>query len=179
MAEPTQEERIREIKERSQEASLGLWYVWNPSQGSEDEEIVIHGGPTNKIICRTDHQEEMDYRNAEFIAHARQDVPFLLAALDAQKKRIAELELVVARKSALTKDLTTALNKQNLNTASLEINRLRAALVDREALGKLIYDTSNFGIWEEQPIEFQETWRKAADRIIAQLLSQPKEGGAG
>lgn len=80
-------EQLAEIEARAKAATEGPWHrhlpensgVCNWSAGIEWE--VITGGTVQ------DH---------EFIAHARQDIPDLIAAYREQEKRIAELEGVVS-----------------------------------------------------------------------------------
>jgi hypothetical protein len=95
-AVPTAEE-IAAIKERAGKATAGPWArshfvdqqryahmgdVWKTEREYEEQRIVRAGGPQGPKVCvlPDDNLAQFD---ADFIAHARSDVPALLAALDA------------------------------------------------------------------------------------------------
>lgn len=76
MNRPLTPERLAEIREREQAATPGPWTAHEEWPGS-----VFHGGDTNLLpIARTTGR--MAEANERFIAHAREDVPALLAELD-------------------------------------------------------------------------------------------------
>ncbi|WP_374711519.1 hypothetical protein [Symbiobacterium terraclitae] len=65
------EQRLREIQERVSKASEGPWYVQSP-----------------RVASVADGRWE---ENAEFIAHAREDVPWLLSLLREREEEIRQL----------------------------------------------------------------------------------------
>lgn len=82
--------RIDEIRARVEAATEGPWVLanscsWRRILTEEDRPVVV---PT---VSRSDGHPDLSIPNAadgEFIAHAREDIPFLLA-------RIEELELAL------------------------------------------------------------------------------------
>ncbi len=80
------QERIAEIKAREAKATPGPYHVNFKEIRSAD------GVP---IAYPADHYLVEDAKaNALFIAHARQDVPDLLAEVERLQKRVAELETI-------------------------------------------------------------------------------------
>lgn len=105
-------EEIKEIEERIRKATPSPWvptYDWyngplpmvcreeiKPPFG--DHEYIVASSPDNEdtnVIACTDipegNQEEQAFANIEFIAHARQDIPKLLAYirfLEEEKRRL-------------------------------------------------------------------------------------------
>ncbi len=92
MAEPMSDERFAEIRERVQKATAGDWWAWDRGVGHHiaiSEELNVWGTPVHLLPegSRTDIGRLED---AEFIAHARQDVPDLLAEVDRLREELAE-----------------------------------------------------------------------------------------
>ena len=100
--------QIEEIRSRAEAATPGPWHNYDRGIGYE-----VHVGPATEkhwwqagedgherggeCSCIHDGFRETipNEQNADFIAHARQDIPDLLDALEAAQKRIAELEGVM------------------------------------------------------------------------------------
>lgn len=94
--------RIAEIRAREQKASLGEWDTQDPSDAScgslctENGCHECHPTGTRWILgpqTDDDDSSRLYPPDAEFIAHARQDIPFLLDALEkahAEIDRLAE-----------------------------------------------------------------------------------------
>lgn len=88
MTDPMTQERLDAIKARCEAATLGPWYVEYEMDGPFAEPQCIQG-PEN---VTTYHDAYNDYRvsavvemaeaDLEFIAHARQDIPDLLAEVE-------------------------------------------------------------------------------------------------
>lgn len=81
----TATERLAEINARAEAATEGPWAHWNPADGPSHMEI---GGKVAWKSLRTGSQYGDDekiphWADAAFIAHARTDVPALVAALEA------------------------------------------------------------------------------------------------
>lgn len=84
--------RIEEIKERLEKTTPGKWIARRiPYEGQEDPWIVTEDGT---YICQTvyDMQSETQDHNVdadtEFIAHAKEDIDFLLRLCDSYLSRI-------------------------------------------------------------------------------------------
>lgn len=78
------DERIREIKERLQATTQGDWEPWSPdSESIPPQAIKVKESP--KLVCIVSFYGDFDEssRNAEFIAHAKEDIQFLLDLLGA------------------------------------------------------------------------------------------------
>ncbi|MFF1499703.1 hypothetical protein ACFVZR_07465 [Streptomyces sp. NPDC058316] len=86
MPEPTT--RLAEIQARAAAATPGPWAATpgDPGivQALTDERLAVFGGSAQ------------DYRDADFTAHARDDVPYLLAQLHQRDAEIAELQTKLA-----------------------------------------------------------------------------------
>ena len=127
MAEMTPE-RIAEIRQREQQATKGPWYVEHDADCREYGPIIEFPwglvGPTNvgAATMGEDYKQryghkvseisELTENDAQFLAHARQDIPDLLAEvrrLQAERDRLRE---------ALTESL--ALNINWTETAELQ-----------------------------------------------------------
>ena len=89
-------ERLEQIKERAEKAVAGPWTVENPM----DSPAVIANGHKQAYdwdfiahieTGKAKHSVKAD-RNASFIAHARQDIPDLLAEIERLTTRITALE---------------------------------------------------------------------------------------
>lgn len=80
------EERLKEIKERLQATTPGVWKVWQPDDdyfGDDSPTVVNESG---KYIAQTSYDglndRETMTADAEFIAHAKDDILFLLEQLE-------------------------------------------------------------------------------------------------
>jgi hypothetical protein len=121
-------DRIAEIRQREQQATAGRWSVQNiPSCGLEVHWRLPRHGELNAPVCHmrwTDGMNESTearvLADASFIAHARQDVPYLLdlvASLQARLQQAeADMELAI--------DAVKALNDARLQ-AEAERDNLR------------------------------------------------------
>lgn len=99
MASPEVDARIAEIRERAEKATPGPWSVKQPGEHSKEYiRVVDAGAPSThgfisagvaEVCCRRSSSEfkartpsAREQANADFIAHARADIPFLLAQID-------------------------------------------------------------------------------------------------
>lgn len=80
------EQRIREIKERLQSTTPGAWKIWVPDDdylGDDSPTIVSENG---QYIAQTNYDGLEDrvtmIADAEFIAHAKEDIAWLLGQLE-------------------------------------------------------------------------------------------------
>lgn len=97
--------RIDEIRERNQKRTQGVWEAGRPDMAtivdgyrskwiySDDKYIAVSSG-----YDIDDWIQVMD--NAYFIAHAPEDITYLLAEVERKDKRIQELELALSHKTA-------------------------------------------------------------------------------
>jgi hypothetical protein len=85
-------ETLKAMKEAAEKATPGPWYVWNPFEDTDEEEVVVHGGPRNQVICRTDDVDDDDKDNANFIAICNPaNVSALIAEVERQAREIERL----------------------------------------------------------------------------------------
>ena len=81
--------RLNEIEARATAATEGPWevdpFTWKPGHPIPPSEWlgIEATGPVKGEVARIRPNEDEDHANAEFIAHARADVPALVAALRA------------------------------------------------------------------------------------------------
>lgn len=73
-------ERLAEIRARCEAATAGpWWHDWN--MGGSPNEVWVSGDSWG-LICTTDGGVGDEDKDAEFIAHAREDIPALLAEVE-------------------------------------------------------------------------------------------------
>lgn len=86
--------RLQEIREREQKATKGPWWWWTNTMGIPD---ALHcgepgGGQGYHILTADDYLFRfVDEDDQDFIAEARQDIPWLLYQLSASRQREREL----------------------------------------------------------------------------------------
>lgn len=81
---------LKAIKARADKASPGPWFIFG-RKGTE----VLDGHPdydsSEYIVPSNDmHPEKMRPENAEFICHAREDIPALIARVEELEKQFAD-----------------------------------------------------------------------------------------
>lgn len=81
--------RLAEIKARCEAATPGPWVMRRPHDEDEDHEHI--DGPDGSPIAMGHVGEDIG-ADAEFIANAREDVPFLLAKLEEAERKSATAE---------------------------------------------------------------------------------------
>ena len=84
----TPEQKIEDIRARLAHATKGPWSVGQCGNGDDTCPVMQDG----KVIAEVSTWTARGYIDATFIAEARQDIPFLLAELDAAKALYNELE---------------------------------------------------------------------------------------
>lgn len=103
-------ERIAEIRERANAATPGPW----GTQGGSYACIYSDAGVVGDIVCEPPEGVEESLqawpRTSEFIAHARQDVPELLDALEAAEAEVARLREDKARLLEAAEELLLVAN---------------------------------------------------------------------
>jgi hypothetical protein len=88
------DQRLREIAERENKATKGPWWVINrPPRSFDDHGWRIVGQNDSRIIATRSvniigAQPGRIHREQEFIAHSRQDVPWLLALIKKQREAL-------------------------------------------------------------------------------------------
>lgn len=90
-SQPLTEQQLADIRARADAATPGPWCTdaWEIYQGTEYQPgLSMWIGET----CRGTTSPEQDRADATFVAHAREDVPALLAEIQRLTDRVAELE---------------------------------------------------------------------------------------
>ena len=128
---------IEEMRKREQAATPGPWAVFDDYLGlnvrtagrratsqsrAEMPELIAHGTSTGDV--------EFDAADAEFIAHAREDVP---ALLDEVERHREALEAVKARDDYLITRAERAEAERDHLRAALDAVRALADSMDRDA----------------------------------------------
>ena len=88
-------DRVAEIRKREQEASNGPWWydgrdIFHKKHGTNLDAIIV---PLPETWHKTQAVPDAD---AEFIAHARDDIPWLLSELAALQEGLREIEVTAA-----------------------------------------------------------------------------------
>lgn len=150
MSEPMTPERIAEIEERCEKATKGPWEAREEFDGYPTYTRV---GALQGAYCRTLARTQALYgrshvptseceANADFIAHTREDIPYLLAEVKRQAEEIASVE---ESAECMEREITALQNQRNrqaqkiiaqtkeiaaLQECALDDDKLMAALVD-------------------------------------------------
>jgi hypothetical protein len=148
-------ERLAEIRARESKATKGPWRAcaWDPM-----ERPHVHKDAPSDTHCGPRGDLPLTGEDAEFIAHAREDIPFLLAELDMLQQRLDGM-------------FATADNyARNRNEALVQASR---ALLENAKLREALELISIFGgkcVWCGTP-----DGEKHACKISA-ALEQSKDG---
>lgn len=125
MAEPLTEEQLAEIEGRADAATPETW-VWSWSTGWSTDGLGHYLVETarSRIVVAITTREKQGYENALFIAHARTDVPLLVAEV----RRLREVLGAIAQYHPTFRGqrVNDAPNRQQL------VDRAFAALDHRE-----------------------------------------------
>lgn len=79
------DQRIREIKERLQATTPGAWRVWEPGDDYLGDDTPIVETDGGQYVAQTGYDglshtvRETMAADAEFIAHAKEDIAYLLS----------------------------------------------------------------------------------------------------
>lgn len=86
-------EQLAEIKARCEAATEGPWEIYVPKQSNGWARLVPSGDREHDIMtCYSCvYPLDMDKNNADFIAHARQDIPALLEYIATLSEEVAKL----------------------------------------------------------------------------------------
>ena len=93
----TSEDYLAEIKARCEAATPGPWvdrlrdFECLDGYGLESHPTVETNGKTVCVLCEREFDDDNDEADAVFIAHARQDIPDLLAEVERLRKRAERL----------------------------------------------------------------------------------------
>lgn len=79
------DERIAEIREREQDATPGPWACYEPTPPDPDDGLwVMYETPEDGWVHTITHGDNcFTEDDAHFVAHARDDIPYLLTRIDA------------------------------------------------------------------------------------------------
>lgn len=154
--------QIAEIEARVSATTPGEWVVGDhtPERHHEGPETVLLVLPperalfgTHMVLARLNNCKGTGAADAAFIAHARADIPALLATLRAQAARVAALEQEVTVQAA-------ALAEQDAENA-----QLRAVLENyTERLAAARRDLAQGDVTRDEAIEEARAARAAAER---------------
>lgn len=108
MAEPLTEEQLAEIEGRADAATPETW-VWSWSTGWSTDGLGHYLVETarSRIVVAITTREKQGYENALFIAHARTDVPLLVAEVRRLNEALIELATAVEHERELIRALRT------------------------------------------------------------------------
>lgn len=141
--------RIDEIRARADAATPGPWGTEYDGKGTYHVHARLRTTPSEGMASdgvvaslHGEHGDTQAYRNARFVAHARQDVMFLLG-------RVAELE---ARVAASQSERTAAL-REAANALAKKAKDLTGEFYNRNSLH------------EDGPFATVATWKNAADLL--------------
>lgn len=213
---PLSPEREAEIRERASAATAGPWGTYHENPQSDGVRLIDiaaslqdtgHGYRCRRYIAQTesgqidndrthrdwgadqDNQQSAD--DAEFIAHAREDVPALLAEVDRLRARVAELERAAGAGRASLANLMRdhedpgaaafgALSMLNQATPAVEaqfdeaaevLNRRDAAVLDSaadelaERQERLASAYADSDITGDGPEAVLNAWQQAEDEV--------------
>ena len=91
--EPMTQERLDEIQEREAKATEGPWGVDGPAQCGPGDSLAVYHVEDGGTVAYV----QPSWDDAEFIAHAREDIPALLAEVERLSRRNEDLEYVAAQ----------------------------------------------------------------------------------
>ncbi len=138
-------DRLKEIAARVEEATHGPWGVAPRSDSDETADIVADYQSLPSGGCRAHWIAELDagldfnsnreddiarmVADAEFIAHAREDIPYLLSALEASEARCRDAERANAE---WLRDITEEIAERQRVEAKLEASEAARLQAERE-----------------------------------------------
>lgn len=86
----TTDERLREIRERLANVEPGPWEL-NHSSGAGDDHLAAVACSRGEIVPHQGLQSAEHLATLAFIAHAREDIPWLLEEVERLQRRVLEL----------------------------------------------------------------------------------------
>lgn len=99
------EKRLQQIRKRCEAASAGPWFDWEGSiysgKPKEKRPGMLRGYDTQIAIMEDDELFEIGSKrecsaNRRFVAHSREDIPFLLDYVETLRSEIERLRKLVA-----------------------------------------------------------------------------------
>ena len=175
----TQEDSVRrlaEIRERADKATPGPWeyehedYVSSVYLGSANAgSYPVQRAPIHRDTDITDRQADEARSTVEFIAHSREDVPYLLSVIDSltaerdhdrHRKEVAEFEREEVRAA-----LTRAIEAADSRAEAAEAREARL----REMMEKV-------AIQAERHMKGPDGYYSIAAKARAALATPPSEG---
>lgn len=131
---PLSDEQIEAIKTRAEAATPGPWKWWTSNSWNrlKRDDGDVTQNVAEPFVSRSDSHPDISISEEDmaFISHARTDIPALLSALEAEKKRADEAEQ--KRKCFECDSELMACALCNPELTSVELTRLRARVVELE-----------------------------------------------
>ena len=154
--EPMTQERLDAIRGRVDAAERGPWEVEN---GGDNETSTFIEGPEGSVLVRnwrgsgylSEEYVWVEKPNAEFIAHAREDIPALLAEV----QRLRHFESIMSWRYGDTTD-----------------GRTRDAMVEKAARTLYLREISwsSEAKWDRLPDPVKRMWRLKAEAVLDAAL---------
>jgi hypothetical protein len=86
------DEQLAEIRERAEAATAGPWYCGTEYEQSKRGNYVASKATGGIVAAEQDGTDcELETHDAEFIAHAREDVPDLLAEIERLRDALEDI----------------------------------------------------------------------------------------
>lgn len=126
------QEQLNAIKDRAERASLGPWMFDKGSteRGNVRPAVITHFGNDGDEYIHGDIAEMVD---AEFIAHAREDVPALVTEVEYLREMLRDTRKIVRNKVSEVKTLQNACKKHKEKQKALEF-QLKVSIQHAEEL---------------------------------------------
>lgn len=159
MAEGQDDARVQEIRARLEAATPGPWQTW-PDGTEESVESVSVG----RFVCHLNSNMRQFRDDAAFIAHARQDVPWLLARLDALEAERDYLESGFKTLLEVGKTQRDRARKAEAERDVLRVERDIARRVEQES-------SAAADAWQAEAVKVQAEWDAAVARAEARLAA--------
>ena len=127
------DEELEEIRDRVDNATKGPWITTMGGVSSRHAESYNYSGKNTREICALSDGEYIVNMNEEndaaFIAHARQDIPKLLAEIDRLNRLYCELK-EIAHNIEVDRNETAAEYREYYEKSEAEIDRLKEMLTE-------------------------------------------------
>lgn len=153
---PTDSQRLDEIRRRAEAATPGPWENIYPNVDEGDIRVQVYHLEKRTVVHYSDAIAwKIKDKDAEFIAHSREDIPWLLEQLAARDARDAEIAALKPKNMYHHRELIKDPEYRDELVSSLEeewLNSEARAEKYRKALNYIVNDASSFGLEAEDYI---------------------------